>query len=207
MFRLIPKEEKFFDMLAEAATNLKLAALEFAEFVKTFGSSQDGAKKIGDFEKEGDILIHTLMDKLNRTFVTPIDREDIHALASNIDDVLDLIHETADIMNLYKLSQPTPAIIKQTEILKRAVEEVERAVISLKNSKESRRTLDYCIEINRLENDGDDLLRSTLAELFSNAGDPLEVIKLKEIYEHIESALDKCEDVAVTIEGIVVKYA
>ena len=207
MFRLIPKEEKFFDLLAQAASNLKQAASEFERFVKNFGPSQDGAKKIGDFEKEGDILIHTLMDKLNRTFVTPIDREDIHALASNIDDVLDLIHETADIMHLYKLTAPTPALVKQTGILNRAVEEVERAVISLKDSKKSRRTLDYCIEINRLENEGDDWLRSTLAELFSNAKDPLEVIKLKEVYEHIEAALDKCEDVAVTIEGIVVKHA
>lgn len=207
MFRIIPKEEKFFDMLSEAASNLKKAAYEFEELIKNYGSSQDGAKIIGDFEKEGDILIHTLMDKLNRTFVTPIDREDIHALASNIDDVLDLIHETADIMHLYKVNQTTPALIKQTGILKRAVEEVERAVISLKDHKKTRRTLDYCIEINRLENEGDDWLRATLAELFSNAKDPLEVIKLKEIYEHIEQALDKCEDVAVTIEGIVVKHA
>ena len=207
MFRIIPKEEKFFDLLSEAATNLKKAAYEFEDFVKNFGQSKDGAKKIGDFEKEGDILIHTLMDKLNRTFITPIDREDIHSLASSIDDVLDLIHETADIMNLYKLSRPTPAIVKQTEILKRGVEEVERAVVSLRDYKKSRRTLDYCIEINRLENEGDDLLRATLAELFSNNKDPLEVIKLKEIYEHIEQALDKCEDVAVIIEGIVVKHA
>ena len=207
MFRLIPREEKFFDLLSEAASNLKKTAYEFEDYIKNYGQSKDGAKRIGDFEKEGDILIHTLMDKLNRTFVTPIDREDIHALASNIDDVLDLIHETADIMHLYKVSQPTPALIKQTGILKRAVEEVERAVISLKDHKKSRRTLDYCIEINRLENEGDDWLRSTLAELFSNAKDPLEVLKLKEIYEHIEQALDKCEDVAVTIEGIVVKHA
>ena len=207
MFRLIPKEEKFFEMLAQAASNLKLAAAEFSGFIKNYKNAEDGAKRIGDFEKEGDILIHTIMDKLNRTFVTPIDREDIHALASNIDDVLDLIHETADIMHLYKLSSSTPALVKQTEILNRAVEEVERAVISLKDSKNSRRTLDYCIEINRLENEGDDWLRTTLAELFSNAKDPLEVMKLKEVYEHIESALDRCEDVAVTIEGIVVKHA
>jgi uncharacterized protein len=207
MFRLIPREEKFFDLLSEAASNLKMTALEFEDFVKNFSRTKDGAKRIGDFEKEGDILIHTLMDKLNRTFVTPIDREDIHSLASSIDDVLDLIHETADIMNLYKLSRPTPAIVKQTEVLKRGVEEVERAVVSLRDYKKSRRTLDYCIEINRLENEGDDLLRATLAELFSNNKDPLEVIKLKEIYEHIEQALDKCEDVAVIIEGIVVKHA
>ncbi len=207
MFRLIPREEKFFDLLSEAASNLKMTAYEFEDYIRNYGQTKDGAKRIGDFEKEGDILIHTLMDKLNRTFVTPIDREDIHALASNIDDVLDLIHETADIMHLYKVSQATPALIKQTGILKRAVEEVERAVISLKDHKKTRRTLDYCIEINRLENEGDDWLRATLAELFSNARDPLEVIKLKEIYEHIEQALDKCEDVAVTIEGIVVKHA
>jgi len=207
MFRLIPKEEKFFELLSEAASNLKKAAYEFEDLIKNYGQIQNGAKRIGDFEKEGDILIHTLMDKLNRTFVTPIDREDIHALASNIDDVLDLIHETADIMHLYKLGQTTPALVKQTGILKRAVEEVERAVISLKDHKKSRRTLDYCIEINRLENEGDDWFRSTLAELFSNAKEPLEVLKLKEIYEHIEQALDKCEDVAVTIEGIVVKHA
>lgn len=207
MFRILPKEEKFFDLLSEATSNLKKAAVEFEDFVKRFSQTKDGAKNIGNFEREGDILIHSLMDKLNRTFVTPIDREDIHSLASSIDDVLDLIHETADIMNLYKLSHATPAIIKQTEILRRGVEEVEKAVGSLRDTKKTRRTLDYCIEINRLENEGDDLLRATLAELFSNRQDPLEVIKLKEIYEHIEQAIDKCEDVAVIIEGIVVKHA
>lgn len=207
MIRLIPKEEKFFEMLQKACQNLSRTAEEFKNLLDNYAELDQRVKKLKDLEHEGDIITHEIMDKLNRTFVTPIDREDIHALTSGIDDVLDLIDETASLLRLYHIKKPTPALFKQTQILLKAVEELEKATKSLKDLKNPRRLLDYCIEVNRLENDGDELLGETLAELFEGDWDALEVIKLKEIYEHLEAALDKCEDLAVVIEGIVVKHA
>ena len=207
MFRLIPKKEKFFEMLQKASQNLSLTATEFKKLLENYSELDQSVKKIKDLEHEGDIITHEIMDKLNRTFITPIDREDIYALTSGIDDVLDLIDETAGLMRLYHIQKPTPALFKQTEILIKAIEELGKAIKSLEDLKNSRRLLDYCIEVNRLENEGDELLGATLAELFKQNIEPLEVIKLKEIYEHLEHALDKCEDLAVVIEGIVVKHA
>ena len=207
MIRLIPKEEKFFEMLQKASQNLSLTAEEFKNLLDNYADLNQRVKRLNDLEHEGDIITHEIMDKLNRTFVTPIDREDIHALTSGIDDVLDLIDETASLMRLYHIQKPTAALFKQTQILVKAVEELEKATKSLKDLKNPRRLLDYCIEVNRLENEGDELLGETLAELFEGSRDALEVIKLKEIYEHLEAALDKCEDLAVVIEGIVVKHA
>ena len=207
MFRLIPKEEKFFEMLQKASDNLSATAAEFKTLLENYSELGRRVKKLKDLEHEGDILTHEIMDKLNRTFVTPIDREDIHALASGIDDVLDLIDETAALMRLYHIQKPTPALFQQTECLIKAVEELGKAIKSLKDLKNPRRLLDYCIEVNRLENEGDELLGETLAALFEGNSDALEVIKLKEIYEHLEQAIDKCEDLAVVIEGIVVKHA
>src|SRR3990172_8818374 len=207
MFRLIPKKEKFFEMLQKASQNLSVTAAEFKKLLENYSELDQSVKKLKDLEHEGDIITHEIMDKLNRTFVTPIDREDIHALTSGIDDVLDLIDETAGLMKLYYIQKPTPALFKQTEILIKAIEELGKAIKSLEDLKNSRRLLDYCIEVNRLENEGDELLGATLAELFKQNIEPLEVIKLKEIYEHLEQALDKCEDIAVIIEGVVVKNA
>ncbi len=207
MIRLIPKEEKFFEMLQKASQNLSLTAEEFKNLLDNYADLNQRVKRLNDLEHEGDIITHEIMDKLNRTFVTPIDREDIHALTSGIDDVLDLIDETASLLRLYHIKKPTTALFKQTQILVKAVEELEKATKSLKDLKNPRRLLDYCIEVNRLENDGDELLGETLAELFEGSWEALEVIKLKEIYEHLEAAIDKCEDLAVVIEGIVVKHA
>lgn len=207
MIRLIPKEEKFFEMLQKASQNLSLTAEEFKNLLDNYADLNQRVKRLKDLEHEGDIITHEIMDKLNRTFVTPIDREDIHALTSGIDDVLDLIDETASLLRLYHIKKPTTALFKQTQILVKAVEELEKATKSLKDLKNPRRLLDYCIEVNRLENDGDELLGETLAELFEGSWEALEVIKLKEIYEHLEAAIDKCEDLAVVIEGIVVKHA
>ena len=207
MFRLIPKEEKFFEMLQKASQNLSLTATEFKKLLENYSELDQSVKKIKDLEHEGDIITHEIMDKLNRTFITPIDREDIYALTSGIDDVLDLIDETAGLMRLYHIQKPTPALFKQTEILIKAVEELGKAIKSLKDLKHSRRLFDYCIEVNRLENEGDELLGTTIGDLFKQNLDPLEIIKLKEVYEHLEQALDKCEDIAVIIEGVVVKNA
>src|SRR3970040_879496 len=128
MFRLIPKEEKFFEMLKRASRNLSLTADECKNFLDNYADLNQRVKKLNDLEHEGDIITHEIMDKLNRTFVTPIDREDIHALTSGIDDVLDLIDETAGLMRLYHIQKPTAALFTQTEILIKAVEELGKAI-------------------------------------------------------------------------------
>jgi uncharacterized protein Yka (UPF0111/DUF47 family) len=124
-----------------------------------------------------------------------------------VDDVLDLILATADRFVLYKIKKPTPETLKMTEVLISSIEILGKAVFSLKDRKHSRRTLDYCVEVNRLENEGDMLHKGAIGELFADGKDAVEIIKWRDIYEHLESAIDKCEDVADTVEGIVVKNA
>lgn len=207
MIRFIPRDEKFFAMLERAAKNVLVAVEEFQAMLHNYSNRETYIKALDGYEHEGDIIIHEIMDKLNRTFVTPIDREDIHSLASGLDDIIDLVEETADRMNLYKINQPSERLRSQTEILLKAVQEVNLAITSLRDLKRPRRILDYCIEINRLENEGDLVLNQTMAQLFADQTEALNVIKWKEIYEHLEAALDKCEDLAVIIESVVVKNA
>ncbi|MFH1710370.1 MAG: DUF47 domain-containing protein [bacterium] len=207
MFSFFPKDEKFFDMFERASVNLIKAAQAFKELLDDFTNVEHKVKNIKDIEHEGDIITHEIFDKLNRTFITPIDREDIHQITSEVDDVLDYILSTADRLLLYNVKKPTPLTLKLTDILISAIETLGKAVNSLKDSKRSRRTLDYCVEINRLENEGDLLHKSAIGELFSDGKDAIEIIKWRDIYDHIESAIDTCEDIADTVEGIVVKNA
>ena len=204
---LLPAKEKFFDMLDRAAKNVTEGVEEFQAMLADYGHREEHVKKLDALEHEGDIITHEIMDKLNRSFVTPIDREDIHALASGLDDVIDVVEEAAHRMHLYRIEKPNPRLLEQAEILLKAAQEVSKAVTSLRDLKRPRRILDYAIEINRLENEGDVALNRNVAALFEGQVAPLEVIKWKEIYEHVEAALDKCEDIAVIIEGVVVKNA
>jgi hypothetical protein len=207
MFQFFPKDEKFFDLLERASMNLSKGAKAFRNMLQDYTDIEHKVRHIKDLEHEGDIITHEIFDKLNRTFITPIDREDIHKITSEIDDVLDYVLGTADRMLLYKVKVPTPQATKMVDILITAIEEMGKAIHSLKDLKRSRRTLDYCIEINRLENEGDSIHRSVIADLFSDGKDPVEIIKWRDIYNHLENAIDKCEDVADAIESIVVKNA
>ncbi len=207
MFQFFPKEEKFFEMLENAAANLHKGAKAFKHMLQDYTDIENKVKHIKDIEHEGDIITHEIVDKLNRTFITPIDREDIHRMTSEIDDVLDFILGVADRMMLYRVKSPTPQSLRMVEVLIASIEQMEKAISSLKNIKNSRRILDYCIEINRLENEGDSIHRSVMADLFSDGKDPVEIIKWRDIYDYLENAIDKCEDVADAIESIVVKNA
>jgi len=206
-FTLIPREEKFFDILEEAAENVQKGTVAFLDLVSHWSPTSDKIKYIRDLEHEGDRMTHEIIDRLNRTFITPIDREDIHTLATEIDDVIDIIQSTMDRMQLYRIDKCSPILVQMVEVLTRASEAIVKAVKSLRDLKHSRRTLDFCIEINRLENEGDAILKTALGDLFSDHKDVLEIIKWKEIYEAAEYATDKCEDIANVIEGIVVKNA
>lgn len=205
--RLIPREEKFFDMLAKISENVILGAKALEDLLNNYENIEEKAKKILDIEHEGDILVHEIIETLNRTFITPIDREDIHSLTSQMDDVLDYIEATADRFLLYKINKPTPDVLRMTKIVVEAIREVNKAIMELKDLKRPRRILDRCIEVNRLENEGDKISREIFAKLFESTNNTIDVIKWKEIYEHLEMATDKCEDVANTIESVVVKYA
>jgi predicted phosphate transport protein (TIGR00153 family) len=207
MFQFFPREEKFFDMLERASSNLLQGGKALKDLLENFTDVEFKVKSIKEIEHEGDIITHEIFDKLNRAFITPIDREDIHKITSEVDDILDYILATADRLLLYKVKAPTAEAKKMTDVLLTAIEIVGKAIASLKDLKRPRRTLDYCVEINRLENEGDTLHKTVVADLFSNGRDAVEIIKWLDIYEHLETAIDKCEDVADAIESIVVKNA
>jgi predicted phosphate transport protein (TIGR00153 family) len=206
-FSLIPKDEHFFDILEEASDNVQKGAGVFLELVSDWSLTSAKIQEIRDLEHEGDRMTHEVIDRLNRTFITPIDREDIHSLATELDDVIDIIQATMDRMQLFRLGHSSPVLVQMAEVLVKATAAIGKAIKSLRDLKHTRRTLDFCIEINRLENVGDTILKSALGELFADPKDVLETIKWKEIYEAAEYATDKCEDIANIIEGIVVKNA
>lgn len=202
--RLIPREERFFDLFAEDAANVLGAARLLEAMLRSYDVLERRAGEIRDAEHRGDELSHEIGHRLEATFVTPFDREEIHALISALDDVLDLIEEAADTFILYRVQAPTSVAIEQASIIVRQCEQLHDALLHLKGFKGLDR---YWIEVHRLENEGDRLTRQAIADLFSGGGDALEVIKWKEIYGLLEATIDKCEDVANIIERITIKHA
>ncbi|TMB48639.1 MAG: DUF47 domain-containing protein [Chloroflexi bacterium] len=201
---LIPREEKFFDMFVEDASNVLAAARTLESFFITYGDRERIAAQLRDLEHRGDQISHDIGHKLESTFVTPFDREDIHNLISRLDDVLDLIEEVADTCILYRIEEPTDVARKQAEIVSKQCEQIGDA---LRHLRAFRGLEQYWIEIHRLENEGDQVARQAVAALFRNGGDPLDLIKWKDVYGLLENAIDACEDVANVIERIVVKHA
>jgi predicted phosphate transport protein (TIGR00153 family) len=162
---------------------------------------------ITDLEHEGDAATHQVMAELHRSFITPFDREDIALLAHSLDEVTDYIHSSADMMILYKVGQPTERARQLADIIVQTATEVEKAVSEVHDHINREKLLKRCMEINRLENEGDSIYRAALAELFSDSTDTASLIKWREIYEHMETAIDRCEDVANVLEGVALKYA
>ncbi|MBI2340950.1 MAG: DUF47 domain-containing protein [Deltaproteobacteria bacterium] len=204
---LFPKTTEFFDLFEKAANNVLEGARLLEDFFADHNQLNVKVKKLEDTEHAGDQITHDTMERLNKTFVTPLDREDIHSLTSTLDDILDIIYGTANRMVYYKVPPPTTDMIAVVKILVRAVEEVTKAVLRLRNVKKPEMILAQCIEINRLENEADDGLRRAISNLFEREKDPIKLIKEKEILEMLESATDRCEDVANVIEAIVLKNA
>ncbi len=163
--------------------------------------------EITELEHVGDTITHQVMTQLHRTFVTPFDREDITLLAQTLDDVTDFIHAAADAMFLYKVDSPSQRARELSDIIVEAAAEVERAISHLQHRGELKLIPSHCIEINRLENMADRVFRAAMAELFEDTPDIAQVIKWREIYEHMESATDRCEDVANVLEGVALKHA
>jgi len=204
-FRFIPREERFFELFSAVAENVVKGAGLLLDLVTHPERAEALRKQIEEVEHEGDITTHEIADRLNRTFVTPFDHEDIHGLAGRLDDVLDDIEATADRMYLYEAGPPSEEMVDLVKVLSQATAVVQKAVTGLKDMKNARRILDYCIEIHRLENVGDEDSRLALAKLFRGS-DAIHALKWKEIYDHVEDALDKCEDVASIVESIIVKH-
>ena len=202
----LPREVKFFDYLNLQAENIVKAADCFKAAVKKGAFDEDVVKKIKDFEHEGDTLSHEIVDMLNRTFITPIDREDIYALANTLDDILDMINSMANRIKLYKLDANEEYMVQFADTIDQSSQALANAVKHMHDTKRARRVLDYCIEVNRLENMGDQIREKAIGRLFEIEKDPMMVIKWKEIYEVAESTLDTCEHVAKVIEAILVKH-
>lgn len=204
--KFLPRETDFFSMFEKAALNVNKGANLLVEMMEDLSVSEIKTKEIYEAEQEGDMITHEVMRKLNKTFLTPVDREDIHSLVGCIDDVLDLIWSTADRAVLFRLEYAPSEAIDLSKTLLETTDYITKAVGCLKDKKYSY-IQEYCIEINRLENRGDRIFRAGLVKLFDNIKDPILVIKWKEVYEHLEEANDTCEDVADILESIVLKHA
>ncbi len=205
MFNLIPKEVRFFDYFEQQSQHIIRAGALLHEMVHHFADARAKAHAIKEVEHQGDHTTHEIIKKLNTTFITPIDREDIHDLASRLDDVLDYIEAAAERLVVYRIKEPTSACRAMADVIVQTTLAMDRTIKCL-------RTMDpgfheHTVEVNRLENTADVLLRDSLAAMFEESSDPIEVIKWKEIYETMEIVTDRCEDVANVIEGIILKMA
>jgi len=206
-FLFIPREEKFFELFQESAQNMVKAAQRLKEMVDTWEHVEGKVGEITELEHQGDTITHEIMARLHRTFVTPFDREDIALLAHVLDDVTDFIHAAADAMLLYKVDRPGQRAKELADIIVQATEEVERVMPQLRKHIVLSQVLKRCVEINRLENIADRVYRSAMAELFGDSTDMAHIIKWREIYGYMESATDRCEDVANVLEGVALKHA
>jgi uncharacterized protein Yka (UPF0111/DUF47 family) len=203
---LIPREESFFDLLESASNNLDSAA---RLLIATLADPRDlkaRASEMKAIETNGDRIVHDLMAKLHRTFITPLDREDIHDLISSIDDVLDNIEAAVDMFALYRITTIRPQANALAEVIGQQTAEIQLIMPLLRHIRQDS-ILPHCVEINRLENVADHQLRAGLEELFVPGADPLEVIQWKDLYLLLEAATDSAEDVANVVEGIVLKNA
>jgi predicted phosphate transport protein (TIGR00153 family) len=199
---LMSKDRQFFDLFEEAAGNIQRAADLLDQMLRHFPDNADLARDILICEQEGDRITHDIIRRLNETFVTPIDREDILALASALDDIVDYTEEVADFLGLYKIEAPMDQSLELSRVLRECCRQLVEAMARLRGFKDMSH---YIIELHRLENDGDRIVREAVASLFDNGVDPMVVIRWKDIFERQEAAIDATEHAATILEGIVIK--
>jgi uncharacterized protein len=204
MFRLIPRETKFFELFAGLSTSLTAGARLLRAILEDPHDLEKRVAEMQAIEHEGDRATHAIIAKLNTSFITPFDREDIHRLASSLDDVLDFINAAAVRLVMYKIAQPP---IAAAELAGLIVLQAEELAIGVSLLEKNNGVLKHCEEVNRLEDEADDVSRKAIAVLFENEKDPIQLIKMKELYEVLEYATDKAEDVANVLEAIVLKSA
>jgi len=197
-----PREREFFDLFEEAGANIVKAAGLLERMLQEWPDHGELGRDVLDCEHEGDRITHDIIRRLNQTFVTPIDREDIYALASALDDVVDYTEEVADYLGLYKIEAPMSQAQDLAHVLHAAARQISEAMPRLRGFKDISH---YTVEINRLENDGDRITREAIASLFDNGIDPMVVIRWKDIFERLEEAIDATEHVANILQGVVIK--
>lgn len=202
--RIVSSEGTFFDLFEQMANKVQQGADSLLDLLANYSDLDRKAGRVLDIEHEGDEITHEIIRRLNTTFVTPFDREDIHHLASSLDDVLDHIEAAAEYLQLYRIDQPLPQMVSIASILTEAAKKSAEAMPNLRKMKNLE---EYWVEINRLENESDRAYRRTIAELFSGDFKAMDVLKYKEIIEEIEQAVDRLEDVANTIESIYLKHS
>jgi predicted phosphate transport protein (TIGR00153 family) len=205
--RFLPKETSFFDFFEQHAALTVEGTKEFLSLVQTGANIEAKARRIVDIEHETDVITHRCVEALHKTFITPIERDDIHRLITRMDDIMDFVEAAAERIALYELREMNADVRDLADVLARASEMVAIACKGLRNLKHPANILKTCLDINRLENEGDAILRRAVARLFKEEKDPIMVIKWKEIYESLENATDRCEDVANIIEGVVLEHA
>ncbi len=206
-FSLLPKGKIFFELYQESAENMVKTAQLMKEMVENWEDHKENVNHIDDCEHYGDHTTHRIIELLHRTFVTPFDREDMALLAHSLDDIVDLIHAASVAMSIYKIDTPKQGAKELAGVILSASEEVERALKQLRHHPNLKQVLEHCIEINRLENTGDTIFRTAMADLFENCNNTADIIKWREIFEHMEGATDRCEDVANVLEGVALKHA
>ena len=205
MFGLIPKEEKFFTMFQDMGVIITEGANQLKKMLDDYSDPLASQRLIKDIEHKGDNQTHLIIKTLNKTFITPLDREDIYALASKLDDIIDLIDASAQRLVMYNVEKPTIEAKQLAFIIVQCCQAVERALKHLGGKFDD--VNDCCVEINALENEADRVCREAISRLFDEEKDPINLIKWKEIYETLEKATDKCEDAANIMESVVVKNA
>jgi uncharacterized protein len=202
MFGLIPKDNSFFTMFSAMSDNLIAGARALVELFANYHDVDKQIEQIYRIEREGDELTHAILTKLNQTFITPFDREDIHQLASKLDDVLDFINAAGARIVMYRITTPPAAAAEMSAIILKQCQELQKAVSLMQKN---GNILAHCVEINRLENEADLVSQRAIAQLFEREKDPINLIKIKELLEFLERATDKAEDVANVLETVVLK--
>lgn len=205
---LMPRDDRFFDLFEVSAQNMVKAAKALQDLICNWEDLDNKVEELTKIEHQGDTITHEIMFQLNRSFITPFDREDIGMLAHSLDDVTDLIQSAADTMVLYKVKTPGDRAKELADILVQITTEVERVMPGMRRHNANlEKILGSCVEINRLENLADKVYRSALKELFDDTTEIADIIKWREIYEHMEGATDMCEDVANVLESVALKHA
>ncbi len=207
LMRLIPREEKFFDLFEELAAKIEEGGLLFMDLLEHYEQTEPKIARIKEIEHEADVITHRTFAKMHRTFLTPFDREDILDLLNKMDTIMDIIEACALRISLYKIKEPAPELKDLARILNRAIVKVKEVIYALRDRKNAPMILEGCVAINTMENEGDIVLRRAVSRLFAEEKDVIELIKWKEMFERLEKATDVCEDVSNIIEGIVLKNA
>jgi uncharacterized protein len=204
MIRLIPRETKFFRMFAEVSQNVTEGARLLQEILKNPRDLGSRLDQLQEIEHRGDELTHAIITTLNQTFITPFDREDIHRLTSSLDDVLDYVNSAGMRLRLYRIDSPPPVAAELAGYIVQQSDELAKGVSLLE---QNQRVLEHCVEVHRLENEADRVSRNAIADLFDHEKDPIRLIKMKELYEVLETATDKAEDAANVLEAVALKSA